>query len=182
MLRPIDLISPAYCATQKALHADPRGYGTKGDRWAATVLAVARQFEASSILDYGCGQGSLGRALRATPGLSVREYDPAIKGKDQPPLFADLVTCTDVLEHIEPACLDAVLAHLRLLMRKAGFFVISTRLANKVLGDGRNAHLIVEPAPWWQARLERAGFAIHPPPQVLPVKVSHKAWITVVTP
>lgn len=182
MIRPSDLITPAYCAQQKALHANPRGYGTRGDRWAPTVRHIAREYGASSILDYGCGQGSLGRALRAYGEFTVREYDPAIKGKDQPPLFADLVACTDVLEHIEPDRLDAVLGHLRSLMRKVGWFVISTRPANKILNDGRNAHLIVEPADWWRARVEAAGFTCHPTPPVQPVKVSHKAWMTVVTP
>lgn len=163
MIKPADLYTPAYIRTQKALHATPRGYGGKGAKWADIVEALARELGAWSILDYGCGQATLGTALRLR-GWSARDYDPAIPGKDQPPVFADLVVSTDVLEHIEPDKLDAVLAHLKLLARKAVFVVISTRPANKWLSDGRNAHLIVEDAAWWAARLQAAGFVVTPGP------------------
>ena len=49
--------------------------------------------------------------------------------------------CTDVLEHIEPDCLQAVLGHLRQVSREYTFVNISTRAAVKSLHDGRNAHL-----------------------------------------
>ena len=81
------------------------------------------------------------------------EYDPAIVGKDQEPEPADLVVCTDVLEHIEPDYLDEVLLHLRTKVKKRLFFAISLRPAGKTLADGRNAHLIVESAEWWLDRL-----------------------------
>lgn len=163
MIKPRDLYTPAYIQTQKALHAAPRGYGGKGAKWADIVETLARSLAAWSILDYGCGQATLGAVLRAR-GWSARDYDPAIPGKDGIPGFADLVVSTDVLEHIEPEKLDAVLAHLKLLARKAVFVVISTRPANKWLSDGRNAHLIVEDAAWWTARLEAAGFTVAPGP------------------
>jgi hypothetical protein len=35
------------------------------------------------------------------------------------------------------------------------FAVISTRPAKKFLADGRNAHLIVEPYPFWEERLTK---------------------------
>ncbi|HET9469625.1 MAG TPA: hypothetical protein VFO24_00885, partial [Usitatibacter sp.] len=61
----------------------------------------------------------------------------------------------DVLEHIEPECLDEVLDDLQRVTRKIGFFVIATREAEKTLPDGRNAHLIQEPIAWWAPRLEK---------------------------
>lgn len=167
MIRPIDLASPAYIETQRALHAAPRGYGAGGHAWAETVRALAEQYDCWSVLDYGCGRGTLAPALGGDR-LTVREYDPAIKGKDALPSFADLVVSTDVLEHIEPDKLDAVLRHIRGLARKVAFLVINTRIANKVLPDGRNAHLIVEPVAWWDARLEAAGFTRLPEPGVWP--------------
>lgn len=181
MIRPTDLISPAYLQTQVILHASPRGYGGNGDRWANTVLSVAADYDCGSVLDYGCGQGSLARALRGST-LAVREYDPAIPAKSAMPSFADLVNCTDVLEHIEPDRLDAVLAHIRGLARKVAVLVIATRPANKRLPDGSNAHLIIEPDAWWRARLEAAGFTIQGPPRVGPVKKPGKAYAVVVTP
>jgi hypothetical protein len=42
-----------------------------------------------------------------------------------------------------------VLDHIGRLAGKAAYLVISTRDANATLPDGRNAHLIVRPAPWW---------------------------------
>lgn len=162
---PTSAISPAYLDQQRALHAAPRGYGGKGSKWAAAVAALARAYQATSVLDYGCGQGSLGIALRAAPlGLEVRDYDPAIPGKDGPPEPADLVVCTDVLEHIEPDRLDVVLTDLRRMARRVVFAVIATRPSNKTLPDGRNAHLILEDAAWWVTRLTGAGFTAIPGP------------------
>lgn len=171
MIAPLDLISPHYRDEQRALHASPRGYGGKGSKWAGTVDALIQALDATSVLDYGCGQGTLAAALRVRnlPSVRIAEYDPAIPGKDALPLFADLVVCTDVLEHIEPDRLSTVLAHLRMLARKAVFLVVNLREANKVLSDGRNAHLIIESAAWWEQRVTQAGFYVAPLPAEIPV-------------
>ena len=142
------LISDAYRQLNKDLHAGGR-YGRKGDKWLGTVQHLILRFKPETILDYGCGQGALGREL----GRPIAEYDPAIEGKQSLPQPADLVICTDVIEHIEPELIDDVLDHLQSLTRKALFAVISTRPANKFLADGRNAHLIVQPWPWWQEKV-----------------------------
>jgi len=183
------LISKTYRAMQRELHSRPEGYGGKGKKWAETVIALARRFEAGSMLDYGCGGGTLVERLRMMPhaGLRLAEYDPAIRGKDSPPSFADLVIITDVLEHIEPERLKGVLAHLRALARKAVFFVVALDEANKVLADGRNAHLILESPAWWEARIVEAGFTLQPledlplPAQYNPEKRS-KRWIAIGVP
>lgn len=175
-------ISGKYVAMQRILHASPRGYGGRGDKWADTVCALVADRECTSVLDYGCGQGSLARAIKPRLGSLVRvdEYDPAIPGKDAAPSFADLVVITDVLEHIEPDRLDAVLAHLKTLSRKAVFAVISLKESNKVLADGRNAHVIIRPSTWWKRRLEAAGFTICRPPDCARKKKSHE-WTVVLT-
>lgn len=175
-----ELISPEYLQTQIVLHAEPRGYGGKGDKWANGVHQIAADYDCGSILDYGCGRGMLAHALRGL-GRPCREYDPAIPGKDGRPAFADLVVCTDVLEHIEPDKLDTVLAHLRGLARKACFVVIATRPSNKTLTDGRNAHLILEQAAWWEARVRAAGFEVHPGP-ASPLDKPSREWVAVLTP
>lgn len=141
------LISDSYRHLNTDLHSGGN-YGRHGDKWADKVVRLAAQYHAGSVLDYGCGQGSLARAL----DLDVREYDPAIAGKSARPDPADLVVCTDVLEHIEPDCLDDVLTHLCGLARTTCFVVVATRPAKKVLADGRNAHLIVESDDFWRAR------------------------------
>lgn len=60
-----------------------------------------------------------------------------------------MVACIDVLEHIEPAFLEAVLDDLCRLTEAILFATVDTGPAVKVLSDGRNAHLIQEPMSWW---------------------------------
>jgi 2-polyprenyl-3-methyl-5-hydroxy-6-metoxy-1,4-benzoquinol methylase len=182
VIAPHELISPKYRVMQQQLHAGKRGYGGRGDKWAGIVLQVAADYDASSILDYGCGQGSLAVALRrVSSGIRISEYDPAIPGKDAMPDFADLVVCTDVLEHVEPDRLDAVLRHLRSLARKALWVVVSTKDSNKRLSDGQNAHLTIQSWKWWKPRLKAAGFTLHPPPAVVRAPLE-KEWAVVLTP
>lgn len=180
---PVQLISPQYLKTQRVLHAAPRGYGGRGDKWAGVVLQLALEYQASSILDYGCGQGTLATALRKKPlkGIRIEEYDPAIPGKDQLPEPADLVNVTDVLEHIEPDRLTNVLEHIRSRARKVIWCVISTKDSNKVLTDGRNAHLIIQPAGWWKYTLQEAGFTLHVAPPIVR-SVPEKEWSVILTP
>jgi hypothetical protein len=64
-----------------------------------------------------------------------------------------MVACIDVLEHIEPDCLDDVLDHLKHLTGKIGFFTVSCIPAKKTLPDGRNAHLIQESPEWWLPKI-----------------------------
>ena len=148
-------ITQDYLALNRELHA--RGeYGVSGSRWAPTVLQVADMLGTRDILDYGCGQRTLEQAL----GFAIRNYDPCIAGLDAPPAPADLVVCTDVLEHIEPACVDDVLDDLQRLTLQAALLVIANRPAKKTLPDGRNAHLIQQGREWWQVRLA-VRFSIH---------------------
>lgn len=150
------LITPEYLALNAELHARSSSYGTSGHKWADKVHSLAHQCGAMTVLDYGCGRGTLGAALRDKypewAGIFL-EYDPAIPGKDEKPPRTDLVVCGDVLEHIEPDCLYAVLDDIRGLARKAVFLVVATVPAVKVLADGRNAHLIVESIEWWLPKL-----------------------------
>lgn len=182
-LKPTDLISRPYLQLQQELHARPNGYGGKGDKWAAGVAGLIAQFEAHSVLDYGAGEGSLGAALRkmALSGVRIDEYDPAVPAFAQWPGFADLVVCTDVLEHIEPERLDTVLRHLTVLTRKALFVVIATRPSNKTMADGRNAHLIIETGEWWSARFAALGLRIAQGP-ASPLAKPSREWVAVIRP
>jgi hypothetical protein len=85
----------------------------------------------------------------------IWEYDPAIPTKATPPRAADLVVCTDVLEHIEPECLEAVLIDLHRVVLKIGYFIINTGPARKTYADGRNTHLLQEGRAWWEKRLSK---------------------------
>lgn len=147
-------ITDAYLAEQQILHADPRGYGGRGAKWAEKVMMLATELGASSILDYGAGQGSLARALRKDM-IRVEDFDPAIPAFAFLPKPAPLVVCTDVLEHVEPDCMDDVIAHLAELARPWLFAVVSLVETAKTLSDGRQAHISLHPRAWWEELLSR---------------------------
>ena len=158
-----DLISEAYLQEQQRLHAAPRGYGGRGSKWASVVHETMKEFSCRSVLDYGCGQGTLLRALQAfgRPDRILREYDPAIPGKAEPPTEpADLVVCTDVLEHIESDKIHGVLLHLSALTGRILFVVVSLVPTSKTLSDGRQAHILLRSVDWWKYQLCDHGFQL----------------------
>lgn len=144
-----ELISTEYKALNKQLHHTNVLYGTSARKHVQIVKDLITNMSATSVLDYGCGKGLLGKLL----DRPIWEYDPAIPGKDEPPRPADLVTCIDVLEHIEPDKLMAVLNDLRRVVKQVGYFVVSTTPSSKTLPDGRNAHLIQKHQQWWHNRI-----------------------------
>lgn len=148
-------ITEEYREINRKLHKDPV-YGSSGHVLAKDVLIACKQYQTLDVLDYGCGK----RGLEGALGFSIQNYDPCIEGFDAPPQPADIVACGDVLEHIEPECLDAVLADLYRLTKKCLVINVATRPARKILPDGRNAHLIQEGPSWWLPKLWGAGFRI----------------------
>lgn len=137
--------SNQYKELQKELHARNCGYGTSGLKHAGHIQELARRMNTRDILDYGCGA----QTLQKNVPFPITNYDPFISGCDDEPDPHDLVVCSDVLEHIEPDCLDDVLAHLHAKTKIVLFADVATRLAKKVLADGRNAHLLVKDTLWW---------------------------------
>lgn len=144
-------ISAQYAQLNKQLHEENMHYGGHGDRYAKVIRKMAQSDSVRTVLDYGCGKGALAKAL----DFPIWEYDPAIPGKDGVPQPADLVVCTDVLEHVEPELLEATLEDLRRVVRFSIFFTIHTGAAGKTLPDGRNTHLIQENKEWWRNKLSR---------------------------
>jgi 2-polyprenyl-3-methyl-5-hydroxy-6-metoxy-1,4-benzoquinol methylase len=148
------LISENYAEQNRLLHASNPGYGRRGARHCQAMLEVLNATDSKSILDYGCGKGRFKAAMSSNPLLDIRNYDPAIPAFAKSPDAADLVLCSDVLEHIEPEKLDAVLHHIRGLAKKAAYIVVATKPdRTKTLPDGRNPHLIVHPSEWWMEKL-----------------------------
>jgi len=146
-----ELISAEYVALNTQLHHNNIAYGANGGKHAKSVIKLVDAIKAKSILDYGCGKGYLAKSLN----FPIWEYDPAIPGKESSPRPADLVVCTDVLEHIEPEKLNFVLNDLQRCTKVIGYFTIFTKESTKTLPDGRNAHLIQEKSNWWKKRLEK---------------------------
>ena len=146
-------ISDDYRNAQKQLHENPN-YGVASLQYAPIVKEVIQQIGATSISDYGAGKCRLRMKLKELGFRKFRyfPFDPAFPEYGEPK-EAELVCCIDVLEHVEPFYLDAVLIDLRKITTGHGFFTIHTGPAVKTLADGRNAHLIQNPASWWLPKL-----------------------------
>jgi hypothetical protein len=144
------LISAEYKEMNRRMHEEMPGYGQRGSAWASYVTKALEDEGHASVLDYGAGKGTLKQAL---PDAPIFEYDPAIPGKDATPDPADLVLCTDVLEHIEPQHINAVMRDLARVTKRKLMFNICTVPAQKTLPDGRNAHILLKGPLWWRAKL-----------------------------
>lgn len=144
-----NLISDEYRALNRKAHEEATGYGTGGYKHLDAVLRLAEQYGAETVLDYGCGQATLYKHARRVSPLKFSNYDPALEQYSAEPAPADMVVCTDVLEHIEPLMLPNVLAHIAGLTQKVAFLEIACRPAKRVLADGRNAHLLVRDGYFW---------------------------------
>lgn len=142
-------ISEEYKKLNEDLHNSSEHYGTSGKKYFKEILELSTSLGTTDILDYGCGKGTLANHLP----FSIKQYDPAVEKYSSDPEAADIVVCTDVLEHIEPELLDNVLDHIKSKTKKVSFFIIHNELALKTLNDGRNAHLIVEKPAWWINKL-----------------------------
>lgn len=76
-----------------------REWAADGRKWARGVVALIDHLEAQSVLDYGCGKGTLGKAIN---DIRWQDYDPEFR--PGVPMPADLVVCTHVLEHVGSPC------------------------------------------------------------------------------
>jgi hypothetical protein len=144
------------------LHTQNDAFGNRNDAAGLArhlPAALTRMHELGicrSVLDYGTGKGKLVERLRIElpPDISVQGYDPAVSGYAIRPTEAvDIVTCLDVLEHIEIASIDAVLRDIHALTRQFCFLAIDLQPAVKTLADGRNAHILLAPPEWWTSRV-----------------------------
>ena len=144
------LITSEYKAEQEALHAKGN-YGTASLQYGEIVSGLVEATGAKTLLDYGCGSMQNLKTVLDCDVLYLG-YDPAGTefSRKEP---CDLVTCIDVLEHIEPDLLDNVLDDLMMLTDKLAFVTVHTGPAVKTLRDGRNAHLIQKPARLWLPQL-----------------------------
>ena len=145
-----NLITEEYRRMQSELHRNPQ-YGVASLAFAPLVAQVLKQVKTTELLDYGAGKGRLAFALEdiLDEPITVHHYEPAIPEWSEQPQPCNFVTCIDVLEHIEPELLENVLDDLKRVTAHFGLFTVHTEAAEKVLLDGRNAHLIQKPPAWW---------------------------------
>lgn len=137
-----------------------RGYGISGKDYVGQVCIMISQLlkkykSGLTLLDYGCGQGTFKNMLPPIKGIETIMYDPCIEKHSKHPEPADIVVCTDVLEHVEPECVENVLNDLQKLTKKIAFISICLTPAIKNYSDGRNAHLSLLGKDIWYAKLRK---------------------------
>lgn len=151
------LISEDYRKQQAHLH-EHTTYGIASAQYAPLVAKLIDQYGINELLDYGAGSRlTLIRTISdqrlVKRKFDYHPYEPAVPAHAAEPEPREMVACIDVLEHIEPECLDAVLNDLKRCTMKVGLFTVHCGPAGKTLPDGRNAHLIQEPPEWWLPKI-----------------------------
>lgn len=128
--------------------------------------AIARmKMKGGTVLDFGCGTGRAAQAF-ADKGFTVAGIDIADNCLDEGieiPLFVqclwepfglsgDYGFCTDVMEHIPPEKVDAVLQNIACSVDRCYFQIATFHDGmGKLIGD--TLHLTVKSAPWWRDKL-----------------------------
>lgn len=159
------LISDEYKELNTKLHQENKNFGAKGYKRAIDLWQnFIKPYDVYSCLDYGCGKGTLAKAIDRLFSVPVIGYDPCVEEFSKRPKEGtfDGVICMDVLEHVEPDLLGNVLQDIRAFGNENAVYYLNVALvpSNKHLPDGRNAHLIVETKEWWAKRFMDAGFKI----------------------
>ena len=153
MTQSTGLITKHYISSLKRIHSNEnrqKGFGGKV-KPLGQFVELMNKWQPSTLLDYGCGKGTiLGHLTTTYPSTLCEGYDPAVSEfeKIRNETY-DCVLSVDVLEHIEPTFLSNVLNHINELSEKYIYLRIDTKPARKRLPNGTNAHLIIESEKWW---------------------------------
>lgn len=125
------------------------------------------------VIDFGCGTGRAGLRIQEY-GCHVVLLDFTENSRDkeamQLPFWKQDLTkpiihkakygyCTDVMEHIRPDDVDAVINNI-MFSAKTTFFQISTVPDTMGALIGQQLHLTVKPHQWWKEKFEALGYSI----------------------
>lgn len=134
-----------------------------GEQVAQVAIDVCGITAEHDVIDFGCGTGRGGKAIAEKTGAQVLLVDFAANSRDenakalpfeiadltQPMSFAaDLGYCTDVMEHIPPEDVQAVIDNIMRCVDGC-FFQISLVPDNMGALIGQPLHLSVFPVEWW---------------------------------
>ena len=170
-------ITTEYQKQLKTMHEAPWGrtavrYGAGYD---VLTMLDRKALMINSVLDFGCGEGTLGDFVHESqPGrVAWTDYDPGVPGLDRAPHGTfDLVVTCDVLEHVEPHLLDETIRECFDLSDRLVYHNIPCFQAGTVFVDGpyvgQNLHLTIEGPEFWKARI------LHPEFQVMTVAILEK--------
>jgi SAM-dependent methyltransferase len=140
----------------------------------------------NTILDVGCGTGAAVRYHReigekeaygidfAEPAtkfwdkLQVKDWCTVASAEDIPykDNTFDMVTCTDVLEHIPESSVVKVLQEMLRVGKNFFFTVALVPAKHKMPHDGSEPHICLKPAVWWIKTMGEAGYRFPTTPYV----------------
>lgn len=120
------------------------------------VYNFVKQYNPTSVIDWGCANGNLLSRLAQDFGLTeLQGFDPNNAKYNTVPMGSyDCMVSCDVIEHFEPDQLDDTLRLMQTKFQTAAFLIIACYPAKKHLADGRNAHLTVENCAWWLHKIQ----------------------------
>ncbi len=154
----MSLFSEQHIEQQKTIHEQCPAYGNSALLFAPMVSELINANNVSKLLDYGAGQGAVPQNLELDHRVDVQLYDPAIEKFSAAPAAAEMVICLDVLDSVEPDCVEDVLDDLRELTEKMAFFSINTQKPSELELDDSVGHY--QPVEWWLPKL-MARFELH---------------------
>lgn len=168
----MDSLIPTYQALAESM---PGNFGgTSILNHVKSIKQLATAVGAQTMLDFGCGRGDAYRSPHklhheiGLPRSAVTLYDPAFRPSATLPTGTyDLVVCSDVLEHIPEAEVDAFIERLFGYARKGVWASVCCRKAKKFFpGTDTNMHVTVQPYEWWEEKflLSSARCGKNPPP------------------
>ena len=134
------------------------------NKWVIKIQQIIKNNQVNSIIDFGCGKGLLYKNPVKINGIKyqnildfwkisqIQLYDPAVpEFASYPNKKADMIICTDVLEHIPEHDVNRLIDDISKLANKIIFFVISTRPASKFFEDGTNVHICLRTKEEWES-------------------------------
>lgn len=140
-------------------------------REAPKIKELMKKHHIRSIINFGCGKPDtyFNKKMRVKnvgvlPPMHeylgkpyVRLYDPGVEEISQyPDMPAEMVICTDVLEHIPEPDIPWFLDELAELATKVLHVSIHLGPAMALLPNGENAHVTIRPAEWWEKKIAEA--------------------------
>jgi SAM-dependent methyltransferase len=144
--------SESYEKTLRELHQS-KAFGTKSGI-PQEVIDCIEKYQVKSFLDFGCGKGYFLQSLKEKyPDIEMFGFDPANDDFQTLPDTVDMIYSSDVFEHIEPEKLKETVLDLQSRCSKVMYHLIACHPAKRVMNDGRNAHLIIQPPDWWRKLL-----------------------------
>jgi hypothetical protein len=161
------LITPEYQQALLDIHATAQWGDTAGKYAGDSIVELLKDHpEIETILDYGCGEGTL-REWVEDKGIHKdwTLYDPGMWDfKNKPKGKFDLVITTDVLEHVEEIMLNNVIKHLRELTGRFLYNEIACYFCSVRFGSGpyigQDLHINVKAPDQWGMRLIHPDFNV----------------------